>query len=108
MELTVQKLKNQIKSEMARAKEVNKPTLYQGNSIAMDNAHSKDSAKKVLKKIKAVKKKADYWLEDITQRAKYEFHSKEQFRFTVKKLHDQDNNKVFRSSHPRILNQSIK
>lgn len=84
---------------------LNRPSQYQGNSIAMDQAHSKDSAKKVLKKVKAVKKKVHFWLEDLSLKSRYEFHSKEQFESTVKTITSNDQNKRLRASHPRLLNQ---
>ena len=85
-------------------KKLNKPSQYQGNSLAMDEAHSKDSAKKVLKKVKAVKKKVAFWLEDLNLKSRYEFHNKEQFESTVKTLTANDKNKRLRASHPRLLN----
>ena len=81
----------------------NKPSQYQGNSLAMDQAHSRDSAKKVLKKVKSVKKKAAYWLEDLNLKSRYEFHSKEQFEQTIKTITSDDQNKRLRASHPRLL-----
>lgn len=89
---------------MTSSRQKNKPTPMNGNSLALDQALARESAKKALKQTKKHKLKCAFWLEDLNLKAKYEFHDKEQFERTIKRLTIDDQNKRLRASHPRLLN----
>ena len=79
-----------------------------GNSLALDQALARESAKKALKATKNRKTKCNYWLEDLNLKARYEFHDRSQFETTIKRLTKDDQNKRLRASHPRLLTAVIR